>query len=641
MRLNVSAAAHLMARKSKGGEGEDALWTYAKNKYDLGMEARRPFEQQWVVNMAFLIGKQYTVFNQVTALLQQLTRKKGKIWNVDNQLLPKWRRQVSDLIKNNPIMSVVPETNEDEDIKAAKTGDKVMKGFWRQNKMKTKVRQLAGWIYACGNGFLDDRWNPKIGPIEIDPESGKPYYLGDADCGVWSPMEILVPFTAMGDTDLHNFPWLIKAKWRSLDWIRGNYKRGKEVMDEGHGTPPLDIGFLMGGAGGSVKEKVEGAIVMDLYVQPNYEKKRGLFLTAANTIILEKKEYPYDFYNLGHFKDIDVPGIFWGKATLEEGVGLQKTWNRTVSGIDEFNRTMAKGKGLLPRGSNLDALPDDQHGEWLEYTPVMGYKPEILSLKGLPSTYPLILEVTKTSLEDLFSQHEVSRGTNRSDIRSGEMVSILREQDAHGNIPAHAIFEETLEEVMSRVLKRIQAGYGTQRMIKVVGREGEFDVFAFQGSDLRNNTDVSVKRQSSLPDSRIARESRIMERFQGGLYGDPTDPEVRRHVMNMLDDAVVNDIYSDTRLDEAYARWENQLMMQGEATYLVNNYDNHPIHVKELDHHRKSMDYQRPKVEDSAGFLEMESRFAKHRAVHQEFIEQARAQMLAEQAQLKEGGKKT
>ncbi|KKM98018.1 hypothetical protein LCGC14_1162270 [marine sediment metagenome] len=639
MRPNT-AADHLKVKKSKDGEGKDALWTYAKNRYDLGMDVRRPFEQQWIVNIAFLIGKQYTVFNQVTALLQQLTRKKGRIWNVDNQLLPKWRRQISDLIKNNPIMSVVPETNEDEDIKAAKLGDKVMKGFWRQNKMKTKIRQLAGWIFACGNGFLDDRWNPKIGPIEVDPKSGKPYYLGDVDCGVWSPLEVLVPFTAMGDTDLHSFPWMIKAKWRSLDWIRGNYKRGKEVMDEGHGTPPLDIGFLMGGARGSAREKVEGAIVMNLYVQPNHDKKRGLFLTAANKIVLEKDEYPYDFYNLEQFKDIDVPGIFWGKATLEEGVGLQKTWNRTVSGIDEFNRTMAKGKGLLPRGANLDALPDDQHGEWLEYTPVMGYKPEILSLKGLPSTYPLILEVTKTSLEDLFSQHEVSRGTNKSDIRSGEMVSILREQDAHGNIPAHAVFEESLEAVMSRVLKRIQAGYGTQRMIKVVGREGEYDVFAFRGADLRNNTDVSVKRQSSLPDSRIAREAKIMERFQGTLYGDPADPEVKRHVMNMLDDAVVKDIYSDTRLDEAYARWENQMMMQEEVKYLVNDYDDHQIHVRELDHHRKSMDYQRAKVEDPAKFLELELRFAEHRAAHQEFIAQMRARMLAEQEQMEKGGKK-
>jgi len=220
------------------------------------------------------------------------------------------------------------------------------------------------------------------------------------------------------------------------------------------------------------------------------------------------------------------------------------------------------------------------------------------------------------------------------------MVSILREQDAHGNIPAHAVFEESLEAVMSRVLKRIQAGYTSERMIKVVGREGEFDVFPFKGADLRNNTDVSVKKQSSLPDSRVAREARIMERFQASLYGDPTDPEVRRHVMNMLDDAVVKDIYSDTKLDEAYARWENTLIDQGDTTYLVNHYDNHSIHIKEHDHHRKSMEYQKRKLEDPTGFKILDMAHETHRAAHQEYIDQQRREMLAAQAQLQGGGKK-
>ena len=42
-------------------------------------------------------------------------------------------------------------------------------------------------------------------------------------------LEILVPFTAMGETDIHSFPWLIKAKRRTLEWISNNYDRGDEV----------------------------------------------------------------------------------------------------------------------------------------------------------------------------------------------------------------------------------------------------------------------------------------------------------------------------------------------------------------------------------------------------------------------------
>ncbi|KKL79355.1 hypothetical protein LCGC14_2015620, partial [marine sediment metagenome] len=46
MRPNT-AADHLKVKKGKDGEGKDALWPYAKERYDLGMDVRRPFEQQW------------------------------------------------------------------------------------------------------------------------------------------------------------------------------------------------------------------------------------------------------------------------------------------------------------------------------------------------------------------------------------------------------------------------------------------------------------------------------------------------------------------------------------------------------------------------------------------------------------------
>src|SRR4030042_5711668 len=130
-------------------------------RLEIAEESRRPFEQRWIINLAFLVGRQYIFYNQAAHTIQQLRKVKGRIRNVDNKLISRWRRQVADLIKNDPIMSVVPSTNEDEDIKAAKIGNKVMKAFWRSNGMKKKQRILAAWIFATGNGFIDDRREQK------------------------------------------------------------------------------------------------------------------------------------------------------------------------------------------------------------------------------------------------------------------------------------------------------------------------------------------------------------------------------------------------------------------------------------------------------------------------------------------------
>jgi len=626
VRLTSRAASYM---KPQGKT--DPLWDIVKERYDLGIELRRPYEREWILNLAFLSGKHYVFFNTQTHTIQQLQRLRGRVRNIDNKLLPRWRRQVADLIKNRPIMSVVPKTLDDEDIKAAKVADKVLKHFWREGQMTRRLRLLAGWIFATGTAALDDRWNDRLGPVKVDPETGEAIFLGDVECSVWNPFELLVPYTMIGEDSHHSFPWLIKLKRRTLEDFADRYgKVGEKVTAEQLSLPSMDLNSLLGTRNSAEILKVPGAIEINYYERPNPQNKRGLFIAAANGVVLHKQDYPYSNYNLEIFRDIEVPGQFWGKATLSQAIGLQRTWNRTISSIDEYNRIMAKGKGLVPRGANLEQLPDDTHGEWLQYTPVYGHKPEHLELKGLPSTYPLILQYTYDAIQDLFSQHEVSRGTNKSDIRSGEMVALLREQDAHANIPAHAVFEEALEAVMTRVLKRIQAGYTDERMLKITGREGEFEIFSFKGADLRGNTDVVVKQQSSMPESRTVRNAQVLERFSQGLYGDPADPEIRRHVMNMLDDAVVKDIYDDTRLDETYARHENQILMSGKGgKSLVNSYDNHDIHLKEHTRFQKSMDYQRIKFEDAKAFIAIEQNFLSHKLAHQKFIDEQRAQMMA------------
>lgn len=638
MTLKSRAAEYMLKKVVKGSEGDAALWKELKEKIDLGMELRRPSEQQWVMNLAWLAGRQYTFFNSTAHLLQGLKQVQGRIRSVDNKLLPRWKRLVSDWIKTEPIMSVVPQTMEEEDVQAAKVADKIIKNFWQSNRMKQKQRTLAGWVFSCGEGYLDDRWNGKLGPVTV--EGDKLVYSGDVDCGVWSPFEVLVPEVAMGCTELHGFAWMIKHKRRTLEYLREEYgAKGALVVEEPLPTPVIDLGIIMsGGTGGTAAiGKVPGAMLYECYVKPCGAYPKGLFLAGANGIILEKADYPFTQYNLEQFKDVDIPGVYRGKAVMTDAIGLQKTWNRTISSIEEFNRTMGKGKWLIPRGSNLEADPDDTHGQKMLYTAKLGQKPELLTLKGLPTSYSTTLEVTAAAFDDLFHQHEVSRATNRSDIRSGEMVSLLLEQDAHGAIPAHAIFEEALERVMSRVLKRIQKGYDTKRMIGVVGRDGEHDVFAFKGTDLRNNTDVKVKKQSSLPDSRMAREARIMEKFQQGLYGDPADPETRRHVMGLVEDAPVNILFSAEKQDENVATWENKMLLQG-AAIIANPYDNHGIHMMEHTEQRKRLDYQKLKLGNPQGFMQIEVVFNEHTKIHQQFLAEQRQAMLEEQAMLGEKG---
>jgi len=631
-------------KTTKEPDKRDEMWSFMDEKKTAGLQERRPFEGQWIVNLAFLAGQQYTAFNPGTHTLQTIANDKGKRRRVDNILISRWKRQVSDLIRNKPKVAGVPATNEDEDIESARVATKVLDNWHRENRMRSKLRKLSGWIYSCGGAYLDDRWNDKIGPTRLDEKTGKLMYLGDADCGVWSPFEIIVPFSFAGDTNIHSFPWIIKIKWRELTWIANNYDRGGEVTSESANSPLYTLSGLFGGQGSFSNSSVdEGAYVMELYYKPDKEHPKGLFLTGANGIILQEDTWPFDHFALEHFKDIDIPGCFHGKATLEDAIPLQVRWNVTINSIDEYN-IMAKGKWLAPHGCGLTVAPNDRHGEVIWYTPVMGHIPQMLMLKGLPNSYGMTLETIQMSLDNLFSQHEVSRGTNKSDIRSGEMVSLLQEQDSFAKIPSHATFEESLEAVYRRILKRIQEGYNEERMIKVVGRDGEFEVMAFKGADLRDNTDIHVASQSSLPDSRIARQAMILQRYEKGMYGDPRSEEVQRQVGIDLDDALSFQLQSSTRKDTAVARWENKILFGAKGKIPINPYDRDDIHLKEHGEARKRMDYQKLKVGDPKTFQKIEQTFLAHEMEHssrmkkQQEAQMKQMMMMKEQKSMMGGG---
>jgi hypothetical protein len=173
-------------------------------------------------------------------------------------------------------------------------------------------------------------------------------------------------------------------------------------------------------------------------------------------------------------------------------------------------------------------------------------------------------------------------------------------------------------------------------MIEIVGRDNEVEALSFSATDLRGNTNVTVKKQSSLPDSRIAREASILDRFEKGLYGNPADPEVRRQVMVMLDDAVVKDIYSSDKKDEAVAAWENRLLVQLQLP--INNYDNHVLHLKEHSNFQKGMDYQKLKLSNQKGFVEIEARFLAHTMQHQTFAQEMIQAQIQQQAALEGKG---
>ncbi len=112
------------------------------------------------------------------------------------------------------------------------------------------------------------------------------------------------------------------------------------------------------------------------------------------------------------------------------------------------------------------------------------------------------------------------------------------------------------------------------------------------GEEIGNNTDVYVIRGSTIPNSKVIQRQEIMNAYQQGLLGDPSDPKLREKVLSMMEYGDVAEMWQDFSIDMAQINRGLDMMQKGEIPP-VNELDNHPLWVQEVNRFRKSDKFEK------------------------------------------------
>jgi hypothetical protein len=485
---------------------------------------------------------------------------------------------------------------------------------------------------SCGNAFVVDHWDSSL------PGGG------DVGLEVDSPFSWYLPALSHGPTEFNDLPWAIRAKLRSVNWIKETFDY--DAQPESF-TADQHILLLMKDSDqtttGLEHVHMPSAVIKEIWIKPYKKFPKGLYLVMCNERIIKRGNFPnygtdskpvYE-YPVTHFRDVKIPGLFWGMATAEAAIPLQKDYNRIRSSVIEWVRTMAKGKWIAPTGSGLAPTAiDNEHGEVIYFSPKRGIMPQQVRIAPLPAAVLEALKLNEQSFMALFAQHEVTQATNKSDIRSAAMVSLLLEQDDTAHSMTYQDFEDQWAALWKHALMLAQKYYKNTRTIKTLGAGKQWQIKSFKGADLKGNTDVYVTTGAHLPENRVARQAVIMERFQAGLYGEMQDPLVASKVRRMLEDGVPEDVYNNVQVDQEFAVNENRMMRNG-VPVNVNQYDNHAIHIQEHERDLKTGEVQDMiRTQDGGPIL---TAFQQHLEGHAALMAQQQEAMMAMMAQ-QQGG---
>lgn len=557
----------------------DMIVRWAQENYQAIRNARVVTERQWYLNLAFYFGKQ-----NVAVLKPQYTGvgpTQSRLWippapyyrarPVINRVRPIIRTELSQLTANRPNAQVVPASAEDRDMYAAMAGEQIWYNFYQDKKVKHTLRRAVWWMLTCGNGFIKTWWDHSAGPVGpktdpmtdqpvINPLTGQPEQapVGDVVFSPETPFHVLCP--DLREEELESQPFLVHAQTKSPEWVEMNFKQALDgtPIKPGASADAQDIleDSFLNLIGTQALDRQKSVTVLEVWVKPGAIPlfPEGAFFTLVGDKVVQGFQgWPYSHGKFPFAKFDHIPGgKFYSTSVIEDIIPLQREFNRTRGQIIEAKNRTAKPQLMSYRGAIDPAKVTSEPGLVIQVTPGFEY-PQAVPLMGIPNYVIQELDRILADMNDISGQHEVTHGQVPAGVTAATAISFLQERDESKLSPTFDSLEEGIEKTAQMALTYVKDYWDTERLVRITGPDGSFDVQAFKGSDLRNNIDIRIEAGSSLPVSKAAKQAFIMDLMTQGFI----DPKEGLEVMEM---GGINKIYEKFQVDQRQAQRENLRM---------------------------------------------------------------------------------
>lgn len=629
---------------------------FATERWESRQRRLGHLEKQWYINTSFFLGQQWITWDSTTRAIRSTDAPPWRVRLTINLVQGVARKIVAKILAAKPTWAVSPATGDSVDIERSRIGEKVARGYWNGKlRMGQNLWHSLNWMSVCGTGGLRLYWDQTAGDTfeasidDIDDKKTRDKVkkrskrkdnkvdlnTGDAAVEPVPPFALDPDPAATGPEDLTH---LIHSRLRSRAWVKERYPEKADRVQYGSSenkdhyerrlsdmAGPQAFETLVGGSSdNSVTE--DGVVVHDIWGLPVPGHPGGVHAVVAGDVVLALEENPYRYDGqvalpFAIFREIVVPGRFWGTCALEQALGLQSNLNASRSQLVENRNMMSRPKWAVPRGANIgDHALTSEPGEVFEHTP--GLEPKPVTPPPLPPYVIRELEQTRQDFQDVTHLHEVSNAQAPANVRSGVAIAQLQEQDTTVLIPTIHNIEFELAKLGSMLLHLLSLNVDEERLIKIVGEETSTDFQSFTGSQLKgdrdgvNYFDVNVSMASQLGLSKEAQRNTVIQLAQlfPQLFATET---AQKKLLEMVDVGSTEPLYDESRLDLANASMENREMFSSGALPIAHASDNDEIHLAEHNRFQKTPEYRRKVEEDP----EIEARFETHKRMHAEALE--------------------
>lgn len=584
-------------------------------------EKRRPLELNWRLNMNFVIGNQYA---EISPRGDIEDRGKQYFWQsreVYNHIAPILETRLSKLAKVKAKTGVRPQTNDDEDISAAKLATKLLHAVEEENNFSGLMSNANTWSEITGSAFYKVVWDGEKGKaLDADATLKE----GDVSISVCSPFEIFPEDLAV--SEIEKQPSIMHAKVMSVDDVKTLW--GVEVDGKEIGVFTFDNSEVAGGFGYSAtvprfvsEKKSDSVLVIEKYSKPTVDYPEGrLVIVAGDTLVYDgvlpfvngeenTRTYPFAKQHC-----LDTLGSFFGSSVVERIIPVQRAYNTVKNRKHEFMNRIAMGVLAVEDGSvDIENLEEEglSPGKVLIYR--QGSTPPVMMNAGqVPTEFSREEEKLLNEFVMISGVSEVTTYSQvPANVSSGTAISLLLEQDdTRISLTADSI-REAVRKVGKHIIRLYKQYAKAERMIRVAGENGDVEITCFKASAL-NSEDIVFDTVNEIEDNISTRRAMVYDLLKLGLFTDESGVMTNRTRGKLFEILGFGNWESGRDLDEAHiskAMREN-LLLEDEVV-LPDSVDDHKTHITE---HTKLAVSQRCKKDK-----EFYERVLRHITAHKEF----------------------
>ncbi len=552
--------------------------------FDARREARKRIEAQWLLNVNFMLGNQYSVLDSRGELTETDKRYFWQEREVYNHIAPLIETRLAKFARVNCAVTVRPSSNDDADVNTARLSTKIIEATQQDNGFVKLFGDANYWAELTGTAFYKVIWD--------ESERADGSIAGGVRIAVCPPYEIYPDSLSAQDMDACRS--IIHAKAYPVAVIRDLWGTEVEAEDVSVLNSDVDGESLKHGYGARVSKEIKSdhAIVIERYELPDSVRKNGRLVIVAGNKVLYDGELPYvnaaegkRGYPFVRQVALEQPASFYGRSIIERLIPVQRAYNAVKNRKHEFMNRLSAGVLAVEEGS-VDTEQLEEEG--LAPGKVVIYRqgsnpPVVMSAGTVPGEFRdeedrLLSEFQ--SISGISNLLNVS-GATLSAI-SGYALSLLLEQDYSRLSVTTESIRAAVKEVCRKILRLYKQFVDSERLIRISGDNGEVEVVAFRGSGLTSE-DIVMESNSEMVETPATRKNMVLELLKYGLLSDENGKISNRNrakIVEMLGFGNWEAAKSREEMHVRKAEIENLDMSEGKKCE-VEAVDDHELHVEE------------------------------------------------------------